>query len=80
MDTKPVVFDDKEWINDPNWLTSPITNNISTIDNNTFNVASIDFNIEGDTNVKIGDFEIKAKDLGKLLEKFAKQFMPEVLI
>jgi hypothetical protein len=37
-------------------------------------------NIEGDSMVKIGDFEINAKDLGKLLEKFAKEFMPQVLL
>ena len=38
------------------------------------------FIIDDDVDVKIGDFEIKARDLGKLLEKFAKEFMPQILV
>jgi len=36
--------------------------------------------IEDDTKIQIGDFEINAKDLGRLLKKFAKENMPEVLV
>jgi hypothetical protein len=50
-----------------------LNGHINIMDNKTFVV-------EEDVNVKIGDFEIKADDLGRLLEKFAKEFMPEVLL
>ena len=36
--------------------------------------------IEDDTKIQIGDFEINAKDLGRLLKKFAEENMPEVLV
>jgi hypothetical protein len=38
------------------------------------------FKIDNDTMVEIGDFKIKGEDLGRLLEKFAKEFMPQILV
>ena len=36
--------------------------------------------IEDDAKIQIGDFKINAKDLGRLLKKFAEENMPEVLV
>jgi hypothetical protein len=47
---------------------------------NDFTIPNAQFIIKGDVNVKIGDFEIKGDDLGRLLEKFAKEFMPQILV
>ena len=38
------------------------------------------FTIDDDTIVKIGDFEVTGKILGKILEKFTKENMPQALI
>ena len=58
-----------------NYTTSGVTLNghIDIMDNKKFI-------IDDDVNVKIGDFEIKADDLGRLLKKFAKEFMPQILV
>jgi hypothetical protein len=70
---KDAVFEDIS--QGSNYITGGVTLNghIDITDNK-------NFIIDNDVNVKIGDFEIKAQDLGRLLEKFAKDFMPQILV
>jgi hypothetical protein len=73
---KPDIFHNPEYLSEN--FDSSISNNLYAP--HSFDASNNSVEVEGNTNIKIGDFQIKAKDLGRLLEKFAKQFMPEVLI
>jgi hypothetical protein len=62
--------------NDINSISNKLSDGINSINNE----LRDSFIIDKDAKVRIGDFEINAGDLGKLLEKFAKEFMPQVLV
>ncbi len=44
------------------------------------NIESNTLEYSNDVIFKIGDFKIRAEDLGKLLKKFAEKEMPQILI